>query len=63
MELHDVNVYRLESAARQEALRRSMVATRSEGKRPRHRVGSGLIALGLRITGEPDPTPTARGYA
>jgi hypothetical protein len=60
MELRDVNLYRLESAARKEALRRSMVTKRHEGDGPRHRVGGALIALGLRISGEPSPTHRGR---
>lgn len=63
MELREVNLYRLETAARQEALRRSMRAKRDEGDGPRHRVGGALVALGLKISGEPGPTPTARRYA
>ena len=60
MELRDVNLYRLQAATRQQALRRSMIPKRADGEGARRRVGGALIALGLRVSGEPSPTPLPR---
>jgi hypothetical protein len=60
VELRDVHLYRLETAARQRGLRRSMGTKRDEGTGARRRAGCALVALGLRISGEPSPTPPSR---
>jgi hypothetical protein len=55
MEIRDVDIYRLETEARRAALRRSMSARNLEEVRPRQRLGGAVIALGMRIAGEPAP--------
>jgi hypothetical protein len=55
MEARDIRLYRLETEARQDALRRSMARKREDDEGARRRVGGALVALGLRIAGEPLP--------
>jgi hypothetical protein len=55
MELRDVEIYRLETDARRQALRRSMSARSLDEAGARRRIGGAVVALGLRIAGEPAP--------
>jgi hypothetical protein len=55
MEIRDVDIYRLETEARRAALRRSMSARKLDESGPRRRIGGAVIALGMRIAGEPAP--------
>jgi hypothetical protein len=55
MEIRNVDIYRLETEARRVALRRSMSARNLDDVGPRQRIGGAVIALGLRIAGEPAP--------
>ena len=64
MEARDVRLYRLETEARQDALRRSMSRKRDEGDGARRRDGGALVALGLLVAGEqPPPASGLRRYA
>jgi hypothetical protein len=53
MEARDIRLYRLETEARQDALRRSMDRKREDDQGARRRVGGALVALGLLVGGEP----------
>ena len=55
MEIRDVAFYRLEGDARRSALRRSMGSRRQDEVGTRRRVGRAVIALGIRIAGDPAP--------
>lgn len=55
MEARDVRLYRLETEARQDALRRSMSRKREDDEGARRRVGGALVALGLQIAGDDPP--------
>jgi hypothetical protein len=55
MEIRDVDMYRLEREARRAALNRAMGARQRERERTRRRIGGAVVALGLRIAGEPVP--------
>ena len=55
MEIRDVDIYRLETEARRTALRRSMTALDLAEVGRRRRIGGAVIALGMRIAGEPAP--------
>jgi hypothetical protein len=62
MEARDVSLYRLETEARRAALRRS-IGRKREDEGARRRVGGALVALGLRVAGEPPGAAGVRRYA
>jgi hypothetical protein len=60
MEPHDLHSLNLAVATRRETLQRSMARSRAREGGTRRRVGRALVALGVRIAGEPRAAPARR---